>query len=292
MTDLQKDYYQNVEEIGFLKHVLYSDTDSIYIVIPADIKDLAAKEKLELAKRVSVDINNEIQSYVIDNLFKRANISPEHNMIDFKTEVILDSIMFIPKVKKQYAYKMIADGPEIFDTPITDYKGIQVVRSDASELGKKLLKNSIENIILSSDIKKKDKLKYILDIVNATHQEYIKLCGEFIFEDVTISSKWGKDQTTINSMKLYNFITNSNVFLPASAGRFIYCKFGNIPKLRNSGIDMNKINAISIPYSYDPELIKTKFQEYAITIDVEKQWGRVYTTTVQRIVDLVKEEAK
>ena len=148
MTDLQKDYYQNVEEIGFLKHVLYSDTDSIYIVIPADIKDLAAKEKLELAKRVSVDINNEIQSYVIDTLFKRANISPEHNMIDFKTEVILDSIMFIPKVKKQYAYKMIADGPEIFDTPITDYKGIQVVRSDASELGKKLLKNSIENLIL------------------------------------------------------------------------------------------------------------------------------------------------
>jgi hypothetical protein len=290
--ELQKDYYQSVEEIGYLKHVLYSDTDSIYIVIPANIQNLTAKEKLELAQKVGIDINNEIQSYVINDLFKRANISPEHNMIDFKTEVILDSIMFIPKVKKQYAYKVIAEGSEIFKIPKTDYKGIQVVRSDATELGKKLLRNSIEHVILNSEIRKKDKLKYILEIVNNTYQEFIKLCNEFIFEDTTISGKWGKDQTIINSMKIYNFITNTNIFLPASAGRFIYCKFGNIPMLRNSGVNTSKINAISIPYSYSPELVKEKFQEYSIKIDVEKQWGRVYTTTVQRIVDLVKEESK
>ena len=290
--DLQKDYYRNVEEIGFLKHVLYSDTDSIYVVIPTDAKDLAVEKKIELAQKVSEDINKDIQNYVVDEIFKRANIEPKHNMIDFKTEVIMDSIMFIPKVKKQYAFKMVAEDGKVFDEPIVDYKGIQVVRSDATNIGKRLLRNSIENVILNSEIKKKDKINHILKIVNDTYEEFLKLCEEFKFEDVTVSAKWGKDKTTINSMMIYNFISNSNFFLPASAGRFLYCKFGNIPKLRASGVDTKKINAVSVPYTYSPEELKAKFQEYSITVDLEKQWGRIFTTTVQRIVNLVKEESK
>ena len=290
--DLQKDYYRNVEEIGFLKHVLYSDTDSIYVVIPTNAKDLAVEKKIELAQKVSEDINKDIQNYVVDEIFKRANIEPKHNMIDFKTEVIMDSIMFIPKVKKQYAFKMVAEDGKVFDKPIVDYKGIQVVRSDATNIGKRLLRNSIENVILNSEIKKKDKINHILKIVNDTYEEFLKLCEEFKFEDVTVSAKWGKDKTTINSMMIYNFISNSNFFLPASAGRFLYCKFGNIPKLRESRVDTKKINAISVPYTYSPEELKAKFQEYSITVDLEKQWGRIFTTTVQRIVNLVKEESK
>jgi len=290
--DLQKDYYRNVEEVGFLKHVLYSDTDSIYIVIPANSKDLAVKKKIELAQKVSEDINKDIQNYVVDKIFKRANIEPEHNMIDFKTEVIMDSIMFIPKIKKQYAFKMVAEDGKIFDKPIVDYKGIQIVRSDATNIGKRLLRNSIENVVLNIEIKKKDKINHILKIVNDTYEEFLKLCEEFKFEDVTVSTKWGKDKTTINSMLIYNFISNSNFFLPASAGRFLYCKFGNIPKLRASGVDTKKINAVSIPYTYSPEELKAKFQEYSITVNLEKQWGRIFTTTVQRIVNLVKEESK
>ena len=290
--DLQKDYYRNVEEIGFLKHVLYSDTDSIYVVIPTDAKDLAVEKKIELAQKVSEDINKDIQNYVVDEIFKRANIEPKHNMIDFKTEVIMDSIMFIPKVKKQYAFKMVAEDGKVFDEPIVDYKGIQVVRSDATNIGKRLLRNSIENVILNSEIKKKDKINHILKIVNDTYEEFLKLCEEFKFEDVTVSAKWGKDKTTINSMMIYNFISNSNFFLPASAGRFLYCKFGNIPKLRESRVDTKKINAVSVPYTYSPEELKAKFQEYSITVDLEKQWGRIFTTTVQRIVNLVKEESK
>jgi len=290
--ELQKDYYRNVEEVGFLKHVLYSDTDSIYVVIPTNAKDLAVEKKIELAQKVSEDINKDIQNYVVNEIFKRANISPEYNMIDFKTEVIMDSIMFIPKVKKQYAFKMVAEDGKVFDKPIVDYKGIQVVRSDATNIGKRLLRNSIENVILNSEIKKKDKINHILKIVNDTYEEFLKLCEEFKFEDVTVSAKWGKDKTTINSMMIYNFISNSNFFLPASAGRFLYCKFGNIPKLRASGVDTKKINALSVPYTYSPEELKAKFQEYSITVDLEKQWGRIFTTTVQRIVNLVKEESK
>jgi len=289
--DLQKDFYRNVEEKGYLKHVLYSDTDSIYIIVPTNVKDLAAEQKIELAKKVSIEINKEIQNYLFDTYFKRSNIDPKYNTVDFKTELILDGIMFIPNVKKQYAYKMIAEGSKTFNPPRTEYKGIQVVRSDATEIGKRLLKNIIENIILNIDIKRKDKLKYITNIVNNTHDEFEDLCNKYIVDDITISSKWNKDQTTINSMKIYNFITKTNTFLPASAGRFIYCKF-NIPKLKGIDVDVSKINAISVPYSYSPEILKEKFKEYSIVIDQAKQWDRIYTTTVQRIVELVKGEAE
>jgi len=290
--DLQRDFYKKVEDVGYLNHVLYSDTDSIYICIPTDINNFTIDQKLDLARKVSVDINNDILSYLFDSFFKRSNIDQQYNTTDFKTEMILDSMMFIPDVKKQYAYKMISEGSEIFDPPRTDYKGIQVVRSDASNLGKRILREVIENIVLNSDIKKKDKIQHIINIINNAHQEFLNLCSEFKLEDVTISSKWGKDKSIINSMMLYNFIIGSNIFLPMSAGRFLYCKFGNIPKLKASGVDLTKINAISIPYNYSSDVLKEKFQEYSITIDTNKQWERVYTTTVQRIVDLVKGEAK
>jgi len=290
--DLQKDYYQKVEEPGYLKHVLYSDTDSIYIVIPTDISGLAVEQKNELAKKVSVDINNNIQKYLYDTYFKRANIENKHNMTDFKTEVLMDSIMFIPKVKKQYAFNMIAEGPKIFDPPKTEYKGIQVVRSDATELGKTLLRDAIEGVVLNGKIKKKDKIQHIIDIVNNAHDLFLKSIEDFKFDDITVSVKWGKSMSIINSMVLYNFITKTNIFLPASAGKFVYCKFGNLAKFRELDIDTKKLNSISVPYRYSVDELKATFKEYSITIDVEKQWSRVYTTTVQRIVDLVKEEAK
>jgi hypothetical protein len=290
--DLQEDFYKKVEDVGYLNHVLYSDTDSIYIIIPVDIKNMSMDKKLDLAKKVSVDINNDIQEYLFENYFKRSNTSIDHNMTDFKTEVIMDSIMFIPNVKKQYAFKMIAEGNKIFEEPKTEYKGIQVVRSDATELGKKLLREFIEKVILNSEIKKKDKFSHIVDIVNKTHEKFLKLCEEFTFADLAPSVKWGKDQTVINSMKLYNHISGENTFLPASAGRFVYCKFTSLNKFSSLGIDTSKINAVTIPYRYTPEILKEKFKEFGISIDMEKQWTRVYTTTVQRIVDLVKGETK
>ena len=92
-------------------------------------------------------------------------------------------------------------------------------------------------------------------------------------------------------MKLYNFIIGENTFTSSSAGRFIYCKFGDISKFKSLDIDLKKLNAIAIPYNYSPELIKDKFNEFNIILDQDEQWNRVYTTTCQRVVDLVKRES-
>ena len=40
------------------------------------------------------------------------------------------------------------------------------------------------------------------------------------------------------------------------------------------------------------DIVKKIFQEYEIEIDYEKQWEKVMTTTVQRVITLFKNEAK
>lgn len=290
--NLPKDFYKSVENIDYLKNVLYSDTDSIYIVVPKDISNLTIEDKLNLAAKTGKDINNKIQNYLINNYFKKANISPEYNYTDFKTEVIMESIMFIPDVKKQYAYKMIVKDNKILKEKEVEYKGIQVVRIDATKLGQRLLKEIVENIILNTEISKKDKLAYVTKAVDDTHNEFLKYIKDAYFEDIGISCKWSKDNTIINSMKLYNFITNSNTFSVSSAGRFIYCQFKNIKLFSKLNIDLKKLNAIVIPYNYSPEIVKQKFLEYGIILDHKAQWERVFTTTCQRIVNLVKKESK
>jgi hypothetical protein len=292
--DLPKDFYKLVEQKEYLKYVLYSDTDSIYICVPENIKDIVIEDKIKLAAKAGNDINNKIGDYLKDTYFKRANITPDYNFTNFKTEVIMDSIMFIPEVKKQYAYKMIVKDGRILtekDKRI-EYKGIQVVRVDATKLGQRLLVEIIENIILNNNIEKCDKIKYVLKAVDDTHNEFLTCIETANFADIGISCKWGKDNSIINAMKLYNFIMGENTFTNSSAGRFIYCTFRNINRFASLNIDLKKLNAIAIPYNYSPELVKSKCEEFEITLDTTTQWSRVYTTTCDRIVGLVKKESK
>lgn len=288
--DLPKDFYKIVEEKGYLQNVIYGDTDSLFIIIKSDVKDL--DDKINLAAKTGKDINSRIEEYLKGTYFKRANISPEYNQTDFKTEIIIDSILFIPDIKKQYAYKTIVKNNKVLEKPKVEYKGIQVVRVDATKLGQRLLREVIENIILNSNVKKEDKIAHVLKAVNDTHNEFLKCIEDAYFEDIGISCKWGKDTSIINSMKIYNFIMGDNTFSASSAGRFIYCKFGNLDLFKSLNIDLKKINSIVIPYNYSSDLVKEKFEEYKIVLDTEMQWGRVFTTTCNRIVELVKMESK
>lgn len=288
--ELPKDFYKLVEEINYLKNVLYSDTDSIYIRVPTNVKDLAVENKIKIANKVGKEINEKIQEYLLNTYFKRANIDKDHNMTDFKTELIMDSIMFIPNVKKQYAYNMIVKNHKILDKPDTEYKGIQVVRVDATKLGQEFLREMIENIILNSQIHNKDKMKAITNLINEIRDKFIKCCNDFEIEDIGISSKWSKNDKTIISMKLYNYIMEQNTFLPGSSGRFVYCSFGKPRLFEPLNIDMKKIDSISIPYNYSPNILKEKFEKFDIKIDQDKQWKRVFTTTCLKIVELVEKE--
>jgi len=51
---------------------------------------------------------------------------------------------------------------------------------------------------------------------------------------------------------------------------------------------MNKVKGIVIPRNYDKSLLYKKFNDYQIQIDKQQQWETLYSTTVDRIVNLIK----
>ncbi len=77
------------------------NTDSIFITIPTkeDASQLAPDELWNKAIEASNGINDLIIDYTKDVLLPRCNIKPEHNQTFFKTELLMESIMFLDTKK-------------------------------------------------------------------------------------------------------------------------------------------------------------------------------------------------
>jgi hypothetical protein len=201
--------------------------------------------------------------------------------------MLMDAIMFLD-VKKTYAYKLLASKGQIFDKPSIEYTGIQVVRSNAAKLTQDLLREIIENIILNEKVSIKEKLTLATNIVNDFHQKFISYIENLELVDICIPGKWSKADQFINGMMMYNFIMKKEIFSMGSSGYFMYCTFRNIKLFQDSKLDMTKVKGIVIPRAYDKILLDKKLEEYQISIDKQQQWDTLYSTTVDRIVNLIK----
>lgn len=286
---LPKDYYKKVEEVGFLKHILYSDTDSVFISVPTDISKLTLDQKWELAEKSADDINEIILKYLKEDLLPRCNINPEQNQTYFKTELVFDSAMFMD-VKKQYAYKLLIEEGNVLEEPKIEYTGIQVVKSDAAKLTQNLLKKMIEDIALNSDIPKNEKIDHLSKVVTKFKQQFDDDIMKVQYQDIGLPGKWGGRVIFVNGMKLYNFIMNREIFSISSAGKLLYCKFHNPPALK--GIDLKETKGICVPYAYDTNEVKMKMEQFGIQIDADVQWSKLFTTTCERVIGLIKQSCR
>ena len=151
-----------------------------------------------------------------------------------------------------------------------------------------LLKEIIEDIILNDQISTKEKLIRTTSIVNECHQKFLESVDNLDLVDIAIPGKWSKADQFIGGMSLYNFIMEKEIFSMGSAGRHIYCIFKNRKVFQESKLDMNKIKGIVIPQIYDKLLLSKKLDQFQIQIDKETQWNTIFSTTVGRIVDLIK----
>jgi hypothetical protein len=285
---LPKDFYDNVEKPGALKHILYGDTDSLYVVIPAKNSDkMTTQEKLVIADKVSEDINSAVTRYLNEYFLPKSNISIDQNSTYFKTEMLIQAIMFLD-VKKNYAFKLEAKKGKILDKPEVSYTGIQVVRSNAAKLTQDMLREIIENVVLNDKLNNKERLPKVSEIVNRFHDKFLENIDNLDLAEVSIPGKWAKAEQFISSMGLYNFIMKKEIFSLGSAGNFIYCTFRNIKLFQGSNLDMSKIKGLTIPQVYDKVLLDKKLNEYQIQIDKSTQWDTLFSTTVGRIVELVK----
>lgn len=275
---------QNFIANGCLVH----NTDSLFILIPIkDSEKLSTEEKLKISDKVSEDINNAVTKYLNEYFLPKSNISPDQNATYFKSEMLIDSIMFLD-VKKTYAYKLLAKKGKIYDNPSIEYTGIQVVRSNVAKLTQDLLREIIENIILNENMPVKEKLFQTTNVVNSYHQKFLDYVDNLELNDISIPGKWSKADQFINGMTLYNFIMKKEIFSLGSSGYFIYCNFKNLKLFQNLKADITKIKGIVIPRNYDKLLLDKKFNDYQIQIDKQQQWETLYSTTIDRIVNLIK----
>ena len=286
---LPRDFYDKVEEPGGVKHIIYSDTDSLYILIPdKEAFKKSTEERIVIADKVADDINDAITRYLNEYLLPKSNISTEYNSTFFKSEVLMDSLMMLD-VKKNYAYKTLVKKGKIFKVPKISYVGIAVVKSNTAELTRDLLKTLIDDIVLNTEIEEKLRLKKVSESASFYHSTFLKKCEEFDFPYIAFPGKWSKAQLHINGMLLYNFIMGKEVFAQGSTGYFIYCTFKNNKIFEKTGIDITKINGICVPSKYENSEVKNKFEQFGIAIDKDTQWEKLYITTIQRVVQLVKE---
>ena len=285
---LQKNFYDEIERPGALKHILYGDTDSLFIAIPAkNSENLSTQEKMVIADKVAGDINSAVTKYLNEYFLPKSNITIDQNATYFKSEMLMSAIIFLD-VKKNYAYKLEAEKGKILEKARIEYTGMQVVKSNAAKLTKDMLREIIENIILNDKLSAKERLPKVSDLVTVFHDKFLEDINNLDLADIAIPGKWQKADQFINGMTLYNFIMKKEIFSMGSAGNFIYCSFRNPKLFQSSGLDMTKVKGIVVPQKYDKLLLDKKLSEFQIKIDSEAQWDVLYSTTVGRIVDLVK----
>lgn len=289
--ELPENFYKLVEQPGFLKSILYGDTDSIFLSIPMkDAAKASTEERWKLAESSAQEINKLIVDFVSNTLLPKCNIDPQHNKTFFKTEMLIDSAMFLD-VKKNYAYTLACKEGKIINPPKPKYTGIQVVKSDAAKMTQELLKAMIEKVMLNPEIKRIDRIKELSAIVQQFYNQFIENVKEYKFHDIGFPGKWSKKELFINGMKIYNYLIQDEVFNLGSSARFLYCNFNDHNIIKKSVGEM-KSPGICVPYEYDLNFIKNKMEEAQIFVDQKLHWDKLFTTTCHRVIDLAKSEAK
>lgn len=276
----------------FANGVLVHNTDSIFLSIPMkDAKNLPIEKRWEIAEKSAEEINKLIVDFVVGTLLPRCNIQGIHNQTFFKTELLIDSAMFLD-VKKNYAYKLSCKEGVVIDPPKVKYTGIQVIKSDAAKLTQNLLKDMIEKVMLNENIKRTDRQKEIVQIVQAFHNKFVEDVTNYQFSDIGFPGKWSKKDLFIKGMMIYNFIMQEEVFNLGSSGKFLYCGFNDQSIVRKAGMDEMKSFGICVPYEYDISKVRERMEQNQIYVDQKLHWSKLFTTTCTRVVELAKAEAK
>ncbi len=294
--DVEIDRTHNFVANGCVVH----NTDSIMFQIPVVIEKI--EEQIKVAHECALKINDLIIDYTKDYMLPRLGYSSDHNFTNFKEELLMENIMFLD-IKKNYAYKLLAKeahldennkliSGSILEKPKIVPTSQLGVKTDSIPLTKKILEQLLK-IGLDRDITPDERLKKSIIVINNCKNIFDSNAAEFLLEDISFPVKWGKKKYIEYAMRAYNAIVE-NTFEYMSSGRFIYCKYNNLQRLKNlkTHIPLDKLSGICVPYKYNVDEVKETFHQYGIEIDYDKQWDKVITKTVQRVIELFKNEAK
>lgn len=285
---------------GYIIH----NTDSLYINVPS-IKYKDAKDANDQVTKISSEINKVITNVLENKLLPKFGVDKKYNKTDFKIESVISIALFLD-IKKNYAYKEIAKKGKIYDEPEVHYTGIPVIRSDYSKLSQDFIRELIENIAFDES-PNSDKPKALIDLANKKHSE-IKKCIETLdLKYIATPGKWNtnykNEPFTVIGMRLYNTIMDSEIFRPGTDGMSVPIRFKDsnkfLEKIKKNkdrsdlflnNINIDKINFLTVPSNFEPDVLNEKFNEFLIYIDITELWDKSYAKIAKDIVNVIKNE--
>jgi len=286
--------------------ILVHNTDSLYLSVP-EIKCKTAKDYVEKGESLATEINTAIIDYMNDQILPKMNV-PGHNETDFKTELIMDAILFTD-VKKKYCFREIASEGTIHEKPIIKYTGISVVRTNTASWTKDFIREIIEDLAFNNEVQTKKKIR---EAINRVAEKYRSLLIADInvldFSKIGVPCKWGntkykRDTGELIGMKLYNTITNQDFFKPNTSGMKIPIKIKNLNDFMKNIQDyknnnkycigntsLDKLNFLVVPIYHLEKELRPILEYFGIEIDVETTWNKLVETTLIRIIKCIKEK--
>lgn len=241
-----------------------------------------------------------------ENILPKMN-SVGHNETFFKTELIMNAILFTD-VKKKYCFKEIANEGKIHDNPIVRYTGISVVRTNTAEWTKGFIRELVENVALNTNLKNKFEIRDEYKKIGKKYNELlIEDISKLDFSRIGVPCKWSntnykRDTAELIGMKLYNSIMEDDFFKENTSGLKFPIRIKNstefLEKIKNKrfsnnfcigNISLDKLTFLVVPIYHLAEELRPKLEHFGIEIDFYTTYNKLFETTLDRIFTCIKE---
>jgi uracil-DNA glycosylase family 4 len=254
-------------------HLITGDTDSVFLCYENIVDKTKPKE--EILKTVN-ELNKEVQSYlnnnVVKEIIKKHNVQEDKNRLELKNELVIKRGLFL--AKKRYSnYIVSKEG-----NPVDEIKsmGLEIKRSDFSNITKKHLKEVLEMILKSERFS----LPTVINFVKDKEKQFTKIVSSGI---TTI----GRPVSFSKQLKEYKVISQGvNAMLNWNNLEYKVFDTGSRGYLfKLKGIDLEKAPE-NIRLNYDKNFLKKgeKLEVIAVPEEVE-QLPNYYIIDVKSMVD-------
>ena len=239
-----------------LKHVITSDTDSVFITYKSLINKKSDKEDImKTIMQYNLDCQTFLNKTVISTVIKRHNVSIEKNRLELKNEFVIKRGLYVSS--KHYANYLISQEGNPIDK--IDVKGLDTRRSDYSSITKKYL-NEVLDLILKTE---KFTLSKIIDYVKEKDSLFTKVISSgqtIIGRPVSFTKKLEEYKTLSQGVKgMINWNNLEYKFFDVGSRGYLF-------KLK--GIDLDKAPE-EVRKNYDLNFLKQGLKLEIIVVPEE-----------------------
>jgi len=252
---------------------------------------------VDYTQEIASSINELYLDVLNTDVAKFANLDPEFNLMNFKSEVVAFRGFF--RSKKYYGLAKIWDEGNFMPHPKLKKTGGQIVKADTTNISFNLLNDVYKYLVLEFKITDKTLLykKIFIDLKNKYINQLKEDIKNFNISSFGIPKKWGLKEFKVLPKQVlgamfYNTIIE-NTLRPGDSIMTVQVKVKNFKKILNyyknlknknnineyqltENLINNKLNVISIPTGLDKNKEKiNKLKESFNSFDIELDFDTI-----------------